>query len=190
MHGYSWDGSSREKRFACRWHDWLVFKRSSRTWGDRNVGMTRWRVNVIAMARGGKIDLTDEERELLRRGLLEWGGPARCTEAMAVAIGFSSVTDLLDEGRRIADDLLAGRALMKNDWRRALLATEIVFVSDVLGSGVDWSTTTGMDDDETVRMLRSVQRKLAGVLRVTRHDSKTLPGTPCLLASRVLMSRE
>lgn len=98
---------------------------------------------MIAMARGGEIDLTDEERELLRRGLLEWGGPARCTEAMAVAIGFSSVTDLLDEGRRIADDLLAGRALMKNDWRRALLATEIVFVSDVLGSGVDWSTTTG-----------------------------------------------
>ena len=52
---------------------------------------------------------------------------------------------------------------MKNDWRRALLATEIVFVSDVLGSGVDWSTTTGMDDDETVRMLSSVQRQLAGV---------------------------
>jgi hypothetical protein len=108
-------------------------------------------------------DLFDEERELLWRGLLEWGGPAECTEAMAIAIGFRGVTDLLEEGHRIADDLRAGRNLTKADWRRALLATEVVFASGVLGSGIDWSTTTGMDDGETVRVLRSVQRKLGGV---------------------------
>jgi hypothetical protein len=82
---------------------------------------------------------------------------------MAVAIGFRDVADLLSEGHRIADDLLAGRSLTTSDWRRALLATEVVFVSDVLGSGIDWSITTGLKDDETLRMLRSVQRKLGGV---------------------------
>ncbi|GAB3572115.1 hypothetical protein GCM10027405_38730 [Arthrobacter alkaliphilus] len=107
-----------------------------------------------------EVNLTDEERKVLWRGLLEWGGPAQCTEAMALAMGFRGVTDLLDEGKRIADDLRAGRALTKSDWRRALLATEIVFASDVLGSGIDWSITTGMDDCETVTILRSLQRKL------------------------------
>jgi hypothetical protein len=110
-----------------------------------------------------EMDLSGEERELLRRGLLEWGGPARCTETLAIAMGFRDVADLQDEGYRFADDLLARRSLSTNDWRRALLATEIVFASDVLGSGIDWSITTGMDDNETLRMLRSVQRKLSGV---------------------------
>ena len=73
------------------------------------------------------------------------------------------MADLQDEGYRIADDLLVRRSLSMSDWRRALLATEIVFISDVLGSGIDWSITTGMDDVETLRMLRSVQRKLGGV---------------------------
>jgi hypothetical protein len=38
--------------------------------------------------------LTDEERLLLRCGLVEWGGPACCGDAMAVAMGFASVRDL------------------------------------------------------------------------------------------------
>jgi hypothetical protein len=40
--------------------------------------------------------LTDEERLLLRCGLVEWGGPA-CSDAMAVAMGFASVRDLFSE---------------------------------------------------------------------------------------------
>ncbi|WP_377273649.1 hypothetical protein [Peterkaempfera sp. SMS 1(5)a] len=50
------------------------------------------------------------------------------------------------------------------DWARALLATEIVFVSDLAGSGVEWSTTTGLTDEATIRTLRSIQRKLAGTV--------------------------
>ncbi|XAS68206.1 hypothetical protein V3C33_02425 [Micrococcaceae bacterium Sec5.7] len=111
-----------------------------------------------------EIDLVDEERKLLWRGLLEWGGPARCSEAMAIALGFRGVADLLEEGQRMADDLKAGRALTRCDWRRALLATEVAFASDVVGSGIDWSTTTGMDDDRTLRVLRSAQRKLASAI--------------------------
>jgi hypothetical protein len=32
------------------------------------------------------IDLTETERRLLRGGMVEWSGPARCTEEMALAM--------------------------------------------------------------------------------------------------------
>jgi len=96
------------------------------------------------------VDVSQEERLLLNRGLVEWGGPARCTELMAQAIGFESVAALLEDGRRIAGDLAQPRPLSRRDWTRALLATEVVFASDVLGSGIDWSTTTGLDDQESL----------------------------------------
>lgn len=105
-------------------------------------------------------NLTDDERELLWRGLLEWGGPASPTNAMAAAMGFRDVSDLHKEGSRLRADISERRPLTYADWRRALLATEIVFASDVVGSGVEWSTTTGLQDEETIRMLRSIQRKL------------------------------
>ncbi|MFE0630874.1 hypothetical protein ACFW3D_28430 [Streptomyces sp. NPDC058864] len=38
---------------------------------------------------------------------------------------------------------------------------EIVFVRDLVGSGVEWPITTGTDDDATLRILRGIQRKLA-----------------------------
>lgn len=109
-----------------------------------------------------QFDLSRDERELLRRGFIEWGGPALPTDAMAVAIGFRDIEDLLNEGSRIGEDIRAGRPITKADWRRALLATEIVFASNTVGSGLDWSITTGFQDDETIWMLRSVQRKLGG----------------------------
>lgn len=110
------------------------------------------------------VALSDDERFLLDRGLVEWGGPARCTEAMAIAIGFSGVADLLTEGYRIADDLSNRRPLSRTDWTRALLATEVVFASDVLGSGHDWEADTDLDDAATIGVLRSVQFRLAGVI--------------------------
>lgn len=41
-----------------------------------------------------QIDLEPEERALLSRGLNEWAGPGRCTEELAVAMGFEGVADL------------------------------------------------------------------------------------------------
>src|SRR6267378_3449538 len=38
------------------------------------------------------VDLDERERELLSAGLAEWGGPARPTNALAVALGFTDVT--------------------------------------------------------------------------------------------------
>ncbi len=111
-----------------------------------------------------EIDLTEDERFVLTRGLAEWGGPAHCTEALAAAMDFGTVANLYDEARRLRPLIRTGRPLSRRDWRRALLSTEIVFASDVVGSGHDWSLTSGYGDEETIRILRSLQRKILPVL--------------------------
>lgn len=111
------------------------------------------------------ISLTSDERSLLSRGLSEWGGPANPTDALARAMGFVSKEDLWrGEGRRLQEALDHGEPLALSQWRKALLATEIVFASDVMGSGVDWTTTTGLTDEETIKLLRVVQRKVTSAI--------------------------
>ncbi|WP_327040992.1 hypothetical protein OG400_26840 [Micromonospora ureilytica] len=111
------------------------------------------------------VDLTADERFLLSRGLGEWGGPASPTEDFARAMGFDSKEDLWrGEGRRLREALDSGGSLTRSQWRKALLALEIVFSSDVIGSGCDWSITTGISDEETIKLLRVVQRKLGRVI--------------------------
>jgi hypothetical protein len=107
------------------------------------------------------IELTKHERAILRCGITEWGGPAHCGESMARAIGFTSVAALFDESERLVKAIDSELPLVRHDWARVLLSTEVVFASDVVGSGVDWSTTTGFSDEETIRSLRSIQRKLS-----------------------------
>ncbi|MFF1836066.1 hypothetical protein ACFVXE_17935 [Streptomyces sp. NPDC058231] len=107
-----------------------------------------------------QLTLTDEESRLLQQGLIEWSGPARCTEEFAVAMGFDDAADLNRRGARIRTALAAREALEPMDWARALLATELAFASEVVGSGYEWSTTTGWADDTTVKVLRSTQLKL------------------------------
>jgi hypothetical protein len=111
-----------------------------------------------------EFELTAEERFLLSRGLAEWGGPAYCTDALAVAMGFDSVADLAVQSDRLLRSLDAREPLSRWDWTRVLLATEIVFVSDVVGSGVEWETTTGLADARSLEVLRDLQRKLVGGL--------------------------
>ncbi|MCX4690769.1 hypothetical protein OG401_41870 [Kitasatospora purpeofusca] len=105
--------------------------------------------------------LTMHEVELLQRSLLEWSGPARCSDQLAFGIGFADARDLADQCVRLRDALGEDVPLAAVDWARALLASEIAFVSDLAGSGVEWSTTTGRADESTIRTLRSIQRKLA-----------------------------
>lgn len=110
------------------------------------------------------VDLSAAERSMLASGLAEWDGPGHCTDEMARAMGFADASDLLREGRRLEGDLAEGRALSRRDWTRALLATEIAFASDVMGSGVKWPTTTGLDEVESLRKLRAIQRQLVAVV--------------------------
>lgn len=106
------------------------------------------------------LDLTDLERAILRSGLVEWGGPANVTEELAVAMGFRNQADLFKEGDRLIDALEAREPMSPFDWARTILATEIVFSSNLVGSGRDWSITTGFSDAETLANLRKVQRKV------------------------------
>jgi hypothetical protein len=112
------------------------------------------------------VDLTDQERHVMARGFAEWGGPAHSTDALAVAMGFEGTEDLYVQARRLSRSVEAGEPLSRQDWRRCVIATEIVFASDVFGSGVDWQTTTGLADELTIQVLRSIQRKVARAARI------------------------
>jgi len=111
------------------------------------------------------LELTKDERAILACGLIEWGGPASGTDEIARLIGFRDLSSLYEDGSRIADSIRGGHALSADDWRRALLATELVFASDLIGSGIDWEVTTGFGDERTIRLLRNAQRKLAHIVR-------------------------
>ncbi|OWA24294.1 hypothetical protein B9W61_13310 [Streptomyces sp. CS057] len=108
--------------------------------------------------------LTAGEVAWLRRALLEWGGPARCSDELAVGMGFTGAQDLLDQCGRLRAELGESVPISPVDWARVLLAAEIVFVSDLAGSGYEWATTTGFSDDSSLRTLRAIQFKLARVV--------------------------
>jgi hypothetical protein len=107
-----------------------------------------------------EVELTQDERALLRCGLLEWHGPARPTEAWAVALGFGSLDEMSRETLRLRKALAGFQPLTRVEWQQALICTEVVFASDVVGSGLDWRITTGFSDEATIGLLRGLQRKL------------------------------
>lgn len=106
------------------------------------------------------VALNDLERRFLGAALLEWSGPARPTDELAAAVGFSSAERMSAEAWDLWQRIEADEALTPSDWRRVLLAAEIVFVSDVVGSGLDWAITSGIPDAEALAVLRGLQRKL------------------------------
>jgi hypothetical protein len=106
------------------------------------------------------VELRDDERQLLRAALLEWIGPARPTEPLVIAMGFTGLDSFSGDVMRLRSALERHDALSDRDWRRVLIAAEIGFASDVVGSGLDWPTTTGFSDTETIALLRAVQRKM------------------------------
>ncbi|GAA3203952.1 hypothetical protein ACFO1B_42665 [Dactylosporangium siamense] len=111
-----------------------------------------------------ELQLSAIEIDLLRAGLLQWGGPANAPNEFAVAMGFSDATSMVSDCMQIRRSLGVDGALTPRDWTRALLALELAFASDLVGAGYEWSTTTGLSDEGTVQSLRSVQRKLAGIV--------------------------
>ena len=106
------------------------------------------------------VELRDDERQLLRAALLEWIGPARPTEPLVIAMGFTGLDSFSGDVMRLRSALKRHDALSDRDWRRVLIAAEIGFASDVMGSGLDWPTATGFSDTETIALLRAVQRKM------------------------------
>ena len=111
------------------------------------------------------VDLTDLQRSVLRNGLFQWLGPARPTDAVASLIGFGDASDLLEQIHRLLVAVDASEPLSGRDWRRLLISTEVMFGSDVLGSGVEWPTVTGIADQTAMEALRQIQRLLVAVVR-------------------------
>ncbi len=128
-------------------------------------------------------DLSGDEREFLREGLSQWGGPAGCTEELAVAMGFDSVHDLLSETKRLVVAVSTGTPMSARDWARTLVCAEIDFASDVFGAGVEWETVTALSDTDSLQLLRSIQRKLVGAVhaklgtRRNQFQDRTVPET-------------
>jgi hypothetical protein len=118
------------------------------------------------------VALTPAEQDLLAQGLLEWGGPANPTDELARAMGFQGGEDLWrGKGRELRDAVRQGVPLTREDWRRTLLATEIVFVSDVVGAGTEWPVVTGLQDQETITVLRTIQKKIGRAFRQARPSA-------------------
>lgn len=111
------------------------------------------------------VDLDELERGVLVAALNQWGGPARPTEELAVAIGFEGLADLHRQRPRLAAAIADGEPMSGFDWARILLATEIVFMSSLVGAAFDWEFTTGIGEEAGFKLIRSVQSKTVGQLR-------------------------
>jgi hypothetical protein len=70
---------------------------------------------------------------------------------------------MADGTEQMRDALASGAAISRRDWKRALIATELIFGSDTFGAGVEWEIVTGRDEGADLRLLRELQRKLVGV---------------------------
>ena len=105
---------------------------------------------------GRSIDLTREERHMLVLGLTDWGGPIEGTEVLAIAMGFVSLEDLVNEGDRIARAVAAQQPLSERDWTRAVTVTAIAFALE----GDEWTSIQGGTDAHWIEVLRRVQRKV------------------------------
>lgn len=101
---------------------------------QRDAVRGRIRLMVRSEAAGSDL-LADDKIKLLRRALAEWGGPAHCSDHLAVGMGFADQRDLLDQCDRLRNALADDVPLTQVDWACVLLATEIVFVSDLMGPG-------------------------------------------------------
>jgi len=112
-----------------------------------------------------EVDLTEDELALLRTGISQWLGTARCSDAVAAVVGFADADDLRANVRRLLQALDAQAPLPASDWRRVLVSAEIIFGSDVLGCGVEWPTVTGLSDADSLTILRQLQRVLAALVR-------------------------
>lgn len=122
--------------------------------------MACWHSDCMSDPAHEPLALDDAERRFIRAALLDWSGPARPTDDLAVAMGFTNAELLSGEAWALWDRIESGAALTQEEWRRVLLAIEIVFASDVVGSGLDWRVTSGLSDEESIKILRGLQRKL------------------------------
>jgi hypothetical protein len=108
-------------------------------------------------------NLSSAERHVLEVGLGAWGGPATLTEGLARALGFRSLSDFDAKRIDLKGRIQRQQPLSALEWTEVLVLSEIAFISDVFGAGVEWSISTPFSDEETLIHIRSIQKKLVSV---------------------------
>lgn len=117
------------------------------------------------------VELLNDERRLLVQGVTQLGGPAHIDDTIAEAIGYRSAHERREEGAGLAARIRNGEALSREDWRRALVSTEIAFASEYYGAGSDWEVCSAIDDHVSLDLLRQVQARLIGVVGTAQRSS-------------------
>lgn len=109
------------------------------------------------------IELSDAESDYLTTGLVEWGGPVAMTDPLARVIGFDDAAQFYQFAREMVGRVAGARmvSLTRDEWRSVLIASEINFASDVLGTGTEWEDFSAFTEEETLLAMRTLQRKLA-----------------------------
>lgn len=111
------------------------------------------------------IDLTERERDFISRALYEWHGPAAWKPLPIEVLGLSDWDEFDQLTDRLENAVKRGDPLADLDWTRALFLTEVSWASSLVGSGLDFSIVTGVDDNEAITVLRSIQRKISSQRR-------------------------
>jgi hypothetical protein len=111
------------------------------------------------------IRLTPDEQHYIETALIQWrwlatGFPLPI-KALGLAEDWSQFDELVD---RLRAAIAAKEPLSDLDWARALFLTEISWASDLVGAGVEFRYN-GISDEEAVKLLRSIQRKISSRYR-------------------------
>lgn len=106
------------------------------------------------------IDLTDDERYFMWWALGHWGGCASDAPLPVNLLGFTGWDEFDALTDRLATAIKHGEPLLDLDWARALLLTEISFGSDLIGAGVEFEMACRFTDQDGLKLLRSLQRKI------------------------------
>jgi hypothetical protein len=96
--------------------------------------------------------------------LSEWGGLASYKPLPITILGVSDWAKFDPLTDRLATAITQHEPLSDLDWARALFLTEISWASDLVGAGVEFALVSN-SDEEAVKLLRSIQRKISSSSR-------------------------
>jgi hypothetical protein len=109
--------------------------------------------------------LTLDDRVFLWRTLCLWLGQASTKPVPITVLGFSDWNHADAQVARYLDNLAAGGdlpGLDDLDKARMLILAELVYGSDLIGAGRQFTADTGIPDETAIDVLRQIQRKIPG----------------------------
>ncbi|MBO0880358.1 MAG: hypothetical protein J2P17_08405 [Mycobacterium sp.] len=117
-------------------------------------------IDMVAIA------LTPEEQRFIYSALIQWSSVATGSPLPIKALGIAEDWPQFDE---LVDRLraaIAGKEPLSDlDWARALFLTEVSWASNLVAAGLDFALVTSIPDEEAIKLLRSIQRKIGGYYR-------------------------